>query len=343
MSLQSSGTIKFSDITDEFGTPTNKNLGAFRVNQTIGELQFPLDSGIPTSGEIKFSDFYSKKLNCVIDFHSGDPEDGVEAIDKWNDGAVTVVGGHRSKPSAIDASEWQGGKKIIIHVNKNIGGQNASDTNSSEAEKCALRTGPWRADTELVIDVGGEGMIYGAGGRGGNGGNGGSGGYAGRYGTSAVGVEYGGGLTVNIGAGATIHAGYGGGGGGNGAHQYDKGSRRYATGGGGGGGQGYPGGEGGTQGSGGSSGGPGSDGTPTSAGDGGYGGNNAGEAVAGGGGEGGSPGEAADGAGGGAGGDGAAFRRASGITTASITINNSGTLEPNIINHAGGGFPGGVS
>ncbi len=51
MTLQSSGAIKFSDITSEFGTPTNKNLGAFRNSQNVGELtNLALDQGIPKSG-----------------------------------------------------------------------------------------------------------------------------------------------------------------------------------------------------------------------------------------------------------------------------------------------------
>lgn len=65
------GTIKFSDITSEFGTPTGKNLGAFRVNQTIGDRQWPLDEGVPTSGTIKFSELRGKTCNVVVDYAGG--------------------------------------------------------------------------------------------------------------------------------------------------------------------------------------------------------------------------------------------------------------------------------
>ena len=332
MSLQGSGAIKFSDITSEFGTPSGKNLGAFRVSQTVGEKVFPLDDGVPTSGPIKFSDFYNKQLTCVIDYHSGGNVNRVQAPDQWNANNVTVIGGHRSKPGAINSSEWQGGKKIVIHVNKTIG-----SVNNSNADRCALRTGSWRADTELVIDVGGEGRIYGAGGAGGRGGNAPSGGEGGTTGTSALGIQYSGGTVVNIASGGIIQRGFGGGGGGGGGHQSDKGSRRYASGGGGGGGQGRPGGSGGSRGSGGNQGGNGSAGNANSAGEGGGGSDNGGEAHGGPGGEGGwtgdtsadSGGSGEDGGGGSGGGNGAAIRRASGVSEGSITVNNSGTVNPN--------------
>ena len=71
MALQSSGAISYSDIKNEFGEPNGKNIGAYRVSQNIGELTArPLDTGIPKSGEIKFSDFYGKQLNIVVNFWS---------------------------------------------------------------------------------------------------------------------------------------------------------------------------------------------------------------------------------------------------------------------------------
>ena len=70
MALQASGPISFSQIANEFGTPPGKNLGAYRVSQTVGTLSsLPLDTGVPQSGTINFSDFYSKKLNVVVGFY----------------------------------------------------------------------------------------------------------------------------------------------------------------------------------------------------------------------------------------------------------------------------------
>ena len=61
MALQSTGTISFSNIANEFGTPNGNNLGAYRVSENRGSLtNLPLDDTIPQSGEIRFSDFYGE-------------------------------------------------------------------------------------------------------------------------------------------------------------------------------------------------------------------------------------------------------------------------------------------
>ena len=88
MALQSSGQIKFSEIEAEFGQNGLRSLGRYRANsihftnKTAGDLgritspegYLPLDDGVPKEGTIKFSDFYSKKLNIVVDCHSGGTE-----------------------------------------------------------------------------------------------------------------------------------------------------------------------------------------------------------------------------------------------------------------------------
>ena len=67
MAIKSSGSsLAFSEIEAEFGANGSRSLGAYRLSQSVGELTLPLDTGIPTSGQIKFSDFYSKKLNVVV-------------------------------------------------------------------------------------------------------------------------------------------------------------------------------------------------------------------------------------------------------------------------------------
>lgn len=71
MTLQGSGTIRFSEISNEFGLPPGKNIGAYRVSESFsGLVNMPLDTGIPQSGRINFSDFYNKKLNMVVDCYS---------------------------------------------------------------------------------------------------------------------------------------------------------------------------------------------------------------------------------------------------------------------------------
>ena len=341
MALQGSGQISASNIANEFGytNGSETRLGSYR--STNGQGNFPVSFGalqfasidaqsggsVPTSGQIKFSDFYSTRLQQVVNFYgSGRGGNRLIAKDRYNSGGsndVNVIGNYRTRPN--DSS----GTKVHIHVNQTIGSE------KSRVEHCALRTGSWDSSTTLQVDIGGSGRIGGGGGDGGRGSVNSGGGFAGGQGTSALGVQYSP-TQVNVASGGFLVAGFGGGGGGGGAYDHDKNSSRTASGGGGGGGAGIPAGAGGAEGSGGAEGGPGGSGTTTAAGSGGGGGNNDGEAVAGGGGTGGSVGEGADNGGtgnggegsssggGSAGSDGAAIRRNSGFT---VNVSNSGTLS----------------
>ena len=339
MALQASGQISASNIANEFGytNGSETRLGSYR--STNGQGNFPVSFGtlsfssidgsgsVPTSGQIKFSDFYSTRLQQVVNFYgSGRGGNRLIAKDRYNSGGsndVNVVGNYRTRPNNSS------GTKVHIHVNQTIGSE------KTRVEHCALRTGSWDSSTTLQVDIGGSGRIGGGGGDGGRGSVNSGGGFAGGQGTSALGVQYSP-TQVNVASGGFLVAGFGGGGGGGGAYDHDKNSSRTASGGGGGGGAGIPAGAGGAEGSGGVEGGPGGAGTTTAAGSGGGGGNNDGEAVAGGGGTGGSVGEGADNggtgfggegsssAGGSAGSDGAAIRRNSGFT---VNISNSGTLS----------------
>ena len=318
MTIKSSGSsLSFSEIEAEFGANGSRSLGAYRLSQSVGSLSnLPLDSGIPTSGTIKFSDFYSKKLNIVVDCHSGGQETRKSAKnDKWNNNNLTVIGGFRSKK--------EGGSKIIINVNKKF----CSDKNN--VNNCALRTGSWDGTATVQIDVGSSGRIFGSGGDGGSGAQGiNNSGSPGSSGTSGLGIDTNN-VTVNIASGGIIRAGFGGGGGGGGGRQSDKNADRRASGGGGGGGAGCPPGNGGSGGNVGAGGGNGSAGTETTGGGGGGGGNNANQAYGASGGSGANLGGNAGGGGssqtggGGAGGNGAAIRRNSGFT---VNINNSGSI-----------------
>ena len=185
MALQSSGQISFQNIEDEFGQNGSRSIGAYRLTQNIGTINnIPLDAGIPTSGEIKFSDFYGKRLNIVVDCFSGGREDRKSAKnDKWNNNAITVVGGFRSKRES--------GSKIIINVGKKF----CSDKNG--VNNVALRTGSWDGSATVQIDVGSGGQILGAGGDGGNGNNAYGSGSPGGDGSSGLGVDVNN-CTVNI-------------------------------------------------------------------------------------------------------------------------------------------------
>ena len=326
MALPGSGQITAGQISDEFGRNASGNrmsLGAYRLTQNVGSLSFNgIDSGVPNSGTIRFSDFYGKRLNVVVDCHSGGREDRKSAKgDKWNNNAVTVIGGFRSKKES--------GSKIIINVNKKFCSDKSNQIN------CALKTGSWDSTATVQVDVGSSGQVLGAGGDGGKGADGiNNNGNSGGNGTSALGIEHNN-VVVNIASGGILRAGFGGGGGGGGHRQVDKRRDRRAGGGGGGGGAGCPagnGGQGGDTGGGFGSGAgqPGGAGTETTGGGGGGGGNNAGQA---GGASGGSGGQASGNAGSGGnrntsggsgGGNGAAIRRTSGF---SVTINNSGSIQ----------------
>ena len=282
MALQGSGSISFGQISAEFGMPPGKNLGAYRVSETYGSMvNIALDDGIPQSGQIRFSHFYNKRLNVVVNYFSGGEERRVLARNRYNNGPgngkVNVVGGYRGKPGNSS------GSRVIIHVNKKLG----SEYDGTRGMKCALRTGNWEGGTNLLVNVGGGGACIGAAGDGGNGGNRSSGPKAGKRGSSGLGIEYPIDL-VNFG----FLAGGGGGGGGGRGDKRDRTERRRSRrrllwmrrnsrrkkydrrrkgGGGGGGGQGFPAGAGGSGASdGGNNGTSGSRGAPGAGGQGGF-------------------------------------------------------------------------
>jgi hypothetical protein len=228
------GTIKFSDITNEFGTPPGKNLGAFRVSRSVGTLSnLPLDVDVPQSGSISFGNLRNKRLNVVIDY-TGLPDNStrLNARSDYNaNSRVVVIGGFKTRPSSPQNI------RLIINANTRIGSAPGNQLN------VALRTGNWRdsannALTTVIMELGSASRIYGAGGRGGNS-NGGNG----ENGTSAIGIDY----PTTVNNQGRIQCG-GGGGGAGAFRQYSvatgkKGKGRvasYSTGGGGGAGAGLP-------------------------------------------------------------------------------------------------------
>ena len=270
MALPTTGKISFSDIQKEFGRTTNGSFGGYRITDTQGGQDFPLDDGIPTTGRIRFSDFHGKKLNILVDFYSENTQKQ-DIKGRFDENEIHVIGPRDSKPSSTS------GKKIIAHVNKLVSasGQSKIDGRLS----CSLKTGQWDPNTDLIINVGSAGTIIGAGGDGGRGSEGSGNFFAGKDGTSAIGINTT--QTVSIINNGLISCGFGGGGGGKG------GSKRVSTGkkssalavssgGGGGGGAGSPVGLGGEKGTGatrGSDGKPGDDGEIDDGGAGGLGGN----------------------------------------------------------------------
>ena len=236
MALQASGQIKYSEIIAEFGTPISGGLGEFRLSENVGTLtNLPLDTGVPQSGQIKFSDFYSKKLNHVVDLHSiGNNTSRQNAKDRWNNGNVHIVGssktGKSKPPNTVD-------DRVIINVNATIRSVKGTQTH------CALRTGNWDSGTTLEIEIGTSGRLYGSGGDGGSGGSANeTAGTDGQTGSSALGIQY----PCTINNLGVIQSGYGGGGGGGGNTRTTGGGKKSpaitngSSGGGGGGGAGLP-------------------------------------------------------------------------------------------------------
>lgn len=76
-------SISFSQIAAEFGYPPNKNLGAYRVDQLIGDRTWPLDDNVPRSGTIKFSDLRGKTLNVIVDYSGGETTTAGTAKDNY--------------------------------------------------------------------------------------------------------------------------------------------------------------------------------------------------------------------------------------------------------------------
>ena len=277
--------VSFSQIRNEFGTAGTDSatapvrLGQYRrddasfTNKNVGELSnLPLDTGIPTSGSINVDAFHGKKLNTVIDLHESGSSTFNHNVktDRFDAGQYDFVGGYRD---SLSPATWQGGKKLIVHINNTFGSNGASNVND-----VALTIGSgWPADTEFQIDLGSSAVVAGKGGNGGNGGAGsdsGSSGTNGTNGTSALALETG--MSINSQAsGAQLFGGGGGGGGGAGASQDDSffgsGDFDEAGGGGGGGGRGLPAGDPGSGGSGGGAG-NGSEGSISAGGNGGGGG-----------------------------------------------------------------------
>ena len=253
-----SNSLSFREIGEEFGLAPNPNgsgysLGAYRVSQTVSTLSnLGLDNNQnnpPTSimpqgnSTIRFSDFYSKRLNTVVDLHSSDQNNTTrkDIRNRYNSNNVTVVGGFRSRPTDTGEKPPTGhrGKRVIGLVNVTIG----SERNTAKS-RCAVQTGTWDANTTFEVHVGDDGEILGAGGKGGNGGACGSN-NAPNDATSGLGIEQSGTRLINNGY---IQCGYGGGGGGGRAScDPDKSTNDpIAPGGGGGAGAGYPSGPGGT-------------------------------------------------------------------------------------------------
>ena len=239
------GAIKFSDITAEFGTPTGKNLGAYRISQTIDGDTYPLDAGVPTSvavgnSAISFGQLRGKTLNVIVDTGTGADISNIVLTDKSKNTWYSV-GGYRDL-SNLNLSQI-GSKKYYFYIRKSIGDSALSGNSAT--------SGNWPSGSILNVFITNSSYVQGFGGVGGDGGlygdSNGPKNYAGNpggRGGNAFGFSYSANVTIKSGG---VFCGFGGGGGG-GKTTSDPDNGSYdptAGGGGGGGGQGNPGGNGG--------------------------------------------------------------------------------------------------
>lgn len=231
------GTIKFSQIEAEFGTPLLNNLGAYRINQAVGDRSWPLDAGVPTSGAISFSQLKGKTLNVVVDYVGAATTTPGTAIDNFTSRG-TVIGGFTSLPGSTHT------KKAYHLIREQILG--------------GFTSGSWDNNTVLLeFIITNSGSIYGYGGKGGDGANidepapnANTSFYSSHSNSIRYGATDGGpALATSYPCNVIVESGGvlvgGGGGGGGGGYQYNPGPDARGAGYGGGGGAGYPPGNGG--------------------------------------------------------------------------------------------------
>ena len=141
MTLPASGIIKASQIQTEFGGSNPISISEY----------YGLDSGIPSTGPIKFSDFYGKVINATRTINA---TNNFNARTDFENNA-TIVGGKRTS-AAVYASNTA--VKYYITVNGTIG---ATGTGSY-----AFDVGTFSAGTTIYLTN--NSYIVGAGGAGGN-------------------------------------------------------------------------------------------------------------------------------------------------------------------------------
>lgn len=140
MTIQSSGAISFTDITNEFGSSNPVSLSNY----------YGLDAGIPNSGPIKFSDFYGKIINATRTIGAS------TNYNAYNDlSNASVVGGYKSIATVVSSNSPV---KLYITVNGLISASNTSTT--------AFDTGTFAAGSSIYLTN--NNYIAGAGGNGGN-------------------------------------------------------------------------------------------------------------------------------------------------------------------------------
>ena len=119
MALQSSGPITASQIANELGYTlgSSTRIGDYQLNggQDFSGVKLPVSENVPTSGAIKFSDFYNARRTLVVDYYSQNENKPETARNRFTSRSKIVVG------NFIGNDDNTSGKKVVIVVNKDIG------------------------------------------------------------------------------------------------------------------------------------------------------------------------------------------------------------------------------
>lgn len=144
MTIKSSGSLSFTEITNEFGSASSISLSKY----------YGLDEGIPNSGPIKFSDFYGKIINATRTI--GTTQNFNARSDFTN---ATIVGGYKSTATVNSNNQ---AVKYYITSNGIVGSNSTGST--------AFDTGSFPSGSTIYLVN--NNYIVGAGGNGGNANNG---------------------------------------------------------------------------------------------------------------------------------------------------------------------------
>jgi len=144
MTIKSSGSLSFTEITNEFGSASSISLSKY----------YGLDGGIPNSGPIKFSDFYGKIINATRTI--GTTQNFNARSDFTN---ATIVGGYKSAATVNSNNQ---AVKYYITSNGIVGSNSTGST--------AFDTGSFPSGSTIYLVN--NNYIVGAGGNGGNANNG---------------------------------------------------------------------------------------------------------------------------------------------------------------------------
>lgn len=181
MAIKTSGSLAISEIAAEFDAPQNTPLsGFYRGGAYVPDA--PINANVPTSGAIKFADFYgaskayvwtvsgtNEYYNLYNDFVNrfGTPSVGVVVNVTLASGSVF---GSRNTTAAFTVGQFPSGSVITIDNYGSIQGKGGSPNGGSGGD--ALN-GAFGSQTVVFNNYG---SVYAGGGAGGKGGTGGTGG-----------------------------------------------------------------------------------------------------------------------------------------------------------------------